>query len=169
MKGTEAMADSPVDFTKIMRSVMGGLKSGADKSQQMAKDLVDGQGSGFDLPGLLGKLGAGGLANQVKSWVGTDTENQPVTPEQVTTALGNEQVQKVADQAGITPEEAARKIAKTLPGMVDQMTPNGMPSMPGAGASSGAGSAAPRSETGSINYSPRTSNPTRSWTRRNRV
>lgn len=133
------MADSPVDFSKIMNSVMGSLKSGADKSNQMAKDLVDGQGSGFDLPGLLNKLGAGGLANQVKSWVGTDTPNEPVTPEQVTSALGNEQVQKVADQAGITPQEAAEKIANTLPDMVDKMTPEGMP---GAAAASSAASAA---------------------------
>jgi uncharacterized protein YidB (DUF937 family) len=143
MKGNKAMADSPKDFSKIMAGLMGGLKSGADKSQQMAKGLVDGQGAGFDLSGLLSKLGAGGLAKQVKSWVGTDTENQPVTPEQITEALGNEQVQKVADQAGITPEEAAQKIATTLPDMVDKMTPNGMPSMQGASAASGASSSMP--------------------------
>ena len=89
---------------------------------------LGGSGSGGNggnpLGGLLEMLTKSGLVDQAQSWVGTG-ENKPVTGEQVQQALPDDTLQKVADQAGVTPEQAAHEIAQTLPQTVDKLTPEG--------------------------------------------
>lgn len=94
-----------------------------DQIGAMFSKMITSVSGGFT--DLVAKLKDGGLADEVKSWVGKG-ENKPVTPEQVTEALGNEKVAEMAEQAGVTPEVAARQVAATLPGMVDKMTPDGV-------------------------------------------
>jgi uncharacterized protein YidB (DUF937 family) len=81
--------------------------------------------AGEKLSGLMDKLGAGGLDDKVKSWVGKG-ENEPVTAEQVTAALGTEEVAAVAKDMGVPENEAASKIAKVLPTLIDKLTPDGL-------------------------------------------
>ncbi|WP_327405124.1 YidB family protein [Streptomyces sp. NBC_01288] len=84
-----------------------------------------GAGSGSNpLGGLLEMLTKSGLAEQKDSWVGTG-QNQAVTGEQIQQALPDETLQKVAEQAGVTPEQAASDLARTLPQAVDKLTPEG--------------------------------------------
>ena len=59
------------------------------------------------LDGLMGKLRAAGLGDQVDSWVSTG-QNQPISPEALCQALGPETVQKLSSSSGID-------IAKLLP------------------------------------------------------
>lgn len=86
------------------------------------KQLTDNIGGG--MTGALDKLKKSNIGEQVQSWIGKG-ENKPVTPEQVTQALGNEQLAKIADQTGVTSEQAAQNLAKKLPSMVDKITPDG--------------------------------------------
>ena len=79
---------------------------------------------GGNVTGLFSKLKDSSLGEHFQSWVGKG-ENKPVTPEQVTDALGNEHLAKIAEQTGVTPEQAAQNIAQKVPGMVDKMTPDG--------------------------------------------
>jgi len=82
-------------------------------------------GNGGDpLGGLMDMLTKSGLADQAQSWVGTG-DNQSVTGAQVRQALPDDTLQKVAAEAGVTPEQAADQIARTLPQAVDKLTPNG--------------------------------------------
>lgn len=74
--------------------------------------------------GLLQAFQQQGMGNAVQSWIGNG-QNQPLSPEQVTQALGHDQVQQVADQAGISHQEASSGIAALLPEIVDKLTPNG--------------------------------------------
>lgn len=74
--------------------------------------------------GLLEKLQSGGLAEQVASWIGTG-ENQPVSGDQIKDALGADNIQQIAQQAGIAPEHATTGLAQLLPQIIDQLTPNG--------------------------------------------
>ncbi|MFD3535124.1 YidB family protein [Streptomyces sp. NPDC058664] len=84
-----------------------------------------GGGSGTNpLGGLLDALSRSGLADQAQSWVGTG-ENQPVSGPQIAGALPDDTLQKVAADAGVSPEEAADQIARSLPRAVDKLTPNG--------------------------------------------
>jgi len=80
--------------------------------------------------GLLEAFQKQGLGGVVSSWVGTGA-NQAVSPEQVQSALGNQQVQEVASKLGVSPQEASSHIAQWLPSVIDHLTPNGQ--VPAAG------------------------------------
>jgi uncharacterized protein YidB (DUF937 family) len=65
-----------------------------------------------------------GLSDQVNSWIGTG-ENQAVSGDQIKAALGDEQVDAIARQAGIEPTHASTGLAQLLPQIIDQLTPGG--------------------------------------------
>ncbi|MFJ3897133.1 YidB family protein [Streptomyces sp. NPDC090083] len=95
-------------------SALGGSQSGSG-----------GSGGGSNpLGGLLDMLTKSGLTEQKDSWVGTG-QNQSVTAAQIQQALPDDTLQKVAEQAGVTPEQAAGDLAQTLPQAVDRLTPQG--------------------------------------------
>ncbi|MFJ9597742.1 YidB family protein [Streptomyces virginiae] len=83
-----------------------------------------GGGAKNPLGGLLDMLTRSGLADQAQSWIGTG-QNQSVSGAQISEALPDETLQKVAAQAGVSPEQAADQIARTLPQAVDRLTPGG--------------------------------------------
>jgi len=97
---------------------MGMLAGGQGGGQQGA---VGGMGG---LGGLLAALQSGGLADQVKSWVGTGA-NAPVSADQVKSALGQDKLAELAQAAGVSHDEAAGHLANLLPQLVDHLTPNG--------------------------------------------
>ncbi|MEY9930410.1 uncharacterized protein YidB (DUF937 family) [Catenulispora sp. GP43] len=86
------------------------------------KQLTDNIGGGMS--GALEKLKNSSIGEQVQSWIGKG-ENKPVNADQMTQAIGQERMEKIAQQAGTTPEKAAQTMADKLPGMVDKMTPDG--------------------------------------------
>ena len=112
---------------QLVGQVMG--KLGAQKQdtapqQQLLGSVMGLIGGTGGLPALLQKLQDNGLQDQVTSWIGTG-ENQPVSGDQIESALGEDTVQEVAQQAGIAPEHAASGLAQLLPQIVDKLTPNG--------------------------------------------
>lgn len=84
--------------------------------------LNDQQSGG--LSGLLQKFQQNGLGDQVSSWIGTG-QNQPVSGDQIENALGHDQVEQIAQQAGMSHEQASGGIAQLLPTVIDKLTPNG--------------------------------------------
>lgn len=76
------------------------------------------------LEGLIEKFQQGGFGNLIASWV-SRAGNLPVNADQITQVLGRDQVQQIADQAGTDTQTAATGLAQILPGLVDQLTPNG--------------------------------------------
>lgn len=74
--------------------------------------------------GLLAKLQAGGLGEAAQSWVGTGT-NQPVSADQLGSALGPDLMGMVARQLGGNNEQASGALADLLPGLIDKLTPQG--------------------------------------------
>jgi uncharacterized protein YidB (DUF937 family) len=74
--------------------------------------------------GLIQKLRESGLEEQVSSWVAKG-QNMPVVGEQIKKALGNEKVVEIASKRGITSEQASDDLARTVPEVVDQVTPDG--------------------------------------------
>jgi uncharacterized protein YidB (DUF937 family) len=86
------------------------------------------------LPGILAKLQAAGLGEAVQSWVGTGA-NQPVSADQLGGALGSDLMGMLAQQLGGNTQQAAGTLADLLPGLIDQLTPQGqMPADNGMGA-----------------------------------
>lgn len=86
------------------------------------KQLTDNVGGGMSE--ALDKLKKSSIGEQVQSWIGKG-ENKPVNADQVTQAIGQDQMEQIAQQTGTTPEQAAQTMAEKLPGMVDKMTPDG--------------------------------------------
>lgn len=84
------------------------------------KRLIGDEGLG----GLVGKFTAAGYDEKVKSWIGIDA-NEPLTKEEVVKTLGDEKVAKVAEEAGLSHEEAATQLADAIPKVVDTLTPEG--------------------------------------------
>ena len=65
-----------------------------------------------------------GMADKADSWVSTG-DNKPVSGSEMRVALGEQEVQQVAQQAGISEDEAADVLAKVVPEVVNNLTPNG--------------------------------------------
>ena len=77
----------------------------------------------------MGALTQGGLGNVASSWVGTG-QNMPVSPDQITSALGGDGgvggiLAQLAQQAGMSHGEAASGLSQILPSLVDKLTPDG--------------------------------------------
>ena len=76
------------------------------------------------LGGLLEKFQQGGLGNVTNSWIGSG-QNQPVSPNQVGSALGPNTIKTLAQQSGLSEDELTKQLSQVLPGVVDKLTPNG--------------------------------------------
>ena len=74
--------------------------------------------------GLLTQLQQGGLGGQVASWLGNGA-NAAISPEQLRSALGSDQVQQMARSAGLPVDQLLAMLAQHLPGMIDKMSPDG--------------------------------------------
>lgn len=118
----------------LLGSAAGGGQGGAggiDLPQVMAlvSQLLQQSGG---LEGLLAKLQAGGLGEAAQSWVGTGT-NQPVSPDALGGALGPDLMGALGGLLGGNGQQASSVLAQVLPGLVDQLTPQGRVPEPGAG------------------------------------
>ena len=76
------------------------------------------------LQGMTSKLTSSGMGKQVQSWIGTG-ENQPVTGQQMQQAMDPNELHSMAQQAGMTDEEAGEQLAQAMPQMVNDATPQG--------------------------------------------
>ncbi|MFF4434556.1 YidB family protein [Streptomyces sp. NPDC001513] len=106
----------------ILGALIGAL--GAGGAGGAGGQAAAGNGANNPLGGLMDMLTKSGLADQAQSWIGTG-ENKPVSADQIKEALPDGALQKAAEQAGVSPEQAADQIAQTLPQAVDKLTPQG--------------------------------------------
>jgi len=76
------------------------------------------------ISGLAQQFAAQGLGHIISSWIGTG-QNLPISPEQLHSILGSEQVRAIAAKVGLSPDAVNAGLAQILPQMVDQLTPDG--------------------------------------------
>jgi uncharacterized protein YidB (DUF937 family) len=107
-------------FSNLLSKVRGGGAQGGLVSELTS--MIGGGGSN-GLGQLVQSLTDGGLGQEVKSWVSTGA-NLPVTPAQITQALGNK-LGPLAQKVGISPAQVASGLSSVLPSVVDKLTPNG--------------------------------------------
>ena len=110
----------------LLGSVMGGMMGGGQQQSanpllQIALQLLQQNGG---LQGVLGKFQQAGYGDQVQSWVGTG-QNLPIDAGALSQIFGQGQLGQIAQQLGVSHEEAAGQLAQALPQVVDRMTPNG--------------------------------------------
>lgn len=125
----------------LLKSVLGGLAAagqggaaapqagGADAIAALAPVLLEmlsgkAAAGGGGLAGLVAQLSQAGLGDIVQSWVGQG-QNLPVSGDQLAAALGEGQLGRLGQAAGLDVSQLGPVLAQVLPGLVDQLTPQG--------------------------------------------
>jgi uncharacterized protein YidB (DUF937 family) len=114
----------------LLGNVLGGLLGGGGGGSPLQSVLMNmlggGQtaGSQGGLGGLASSFQQAGLGNVMQSWIGHGP-NQPVSPGQLQQVFGEDQVQSMAIQSGMTSSDFLSQLSEHLPRAVDGMTPNG--------------------------------------------
>lgn len=98
---------------------LGGMLGGGGLS-----GILSGLGGAGALGALVSQFQQKGLGSQVNSWVGPGA-NQPVAPDQVAHALGEENVQALQRQTGTPRETLLAELSQHLPEAVNELTPQG--------------------------------------------
>jgi uncharacterized protein YidB (DUF937 family) len=111
-------------FDDLLRNAVGGeAHDPAAQSQGLVEGLLDLLGSG-GVDGLARNFERKGLGAEATSWIGTGA-NRPVSPTQITEALGASQVEGLGRRAGLGASASAAAIAAILPALIDKLTPDG--------------------------------------------
>lgn len=109
----QSQTGAPSSLSGISSVLMNLLGSGANSTA--------GEGG---LTSLIARFEQAGLGNIAQSWVGNGA-NQPVSPQQLHTVIGDDHVQNMANQAGMAPHDLLTLLSQHLPQVVDGITPNG--------------------------------------------
>jgi uncharacterized protein YidB (DUF937 family) len=110
--------------------MLGGLMGGGGGSNNILASVLKVVGSqSGGLEGLLSKLTGGGgaskgLVDKAQTWIGTGP-NAPISGDEAEEAVGTQTVEQVAQDAGVSTDEAKHGIAAALPQLVDRISPNG--------------------------------------------
>lgn len=107
----------------VMGSLLGGqsTQGGQNPLMQIALQMLQQNGG---LQGVLGKFEQAGFGQQAQSWVGTG-QNQAIEGGALSQIFGSGQIGQIAQQLGLSHDQAAGQLAQVLPQMIDKLTPNG--------------------------------------------
>ena len=103
-------------LSDLMKGGLGGLLAGGAAGSILSGGLGD----------LLGQLQKGGQGEVADSWVGKG-QNKAISPDDLAGALGADQIDGIAAQAGMSRDDLLQGLSQYLPGVIDQMTPEGRP------------------------------------------
>ncbi len=104
----------------ILSSPLGGSGQQAGGAGQAA----GGAGMSGGIGGLVSTFEQRGLGDIAKSRIGNGP-NKPVSPQQSQGVFGEDQVNGMAQQAGMQPNDFLSQLSRHLPKAVDGATPNG--------------------------------------------
>ena len=99
---------------------------------QVVTGMLSNDGGHGGLGGLVAKFQGAGLGDAMSSWIGGGP-NQPVSGEEVTSALGSGTVADVAAKLGVSHSEAAEQLSQMLPNIINHLTPGGQAPAQGLG------------------------------------
>lgn len=120
-----APAPSPKTINAGMPGAGGGL---SDLLKGGLGGLLAGGAAGSVLSGGLGdlmkQLQQGGQADAANSWVGKGP-NKAISPGDLASALGADQIDSIASQAGLSRDDLLKGLSQYLPDVVDHLTPDG--------------------------------------------
>jgi uncharacterized protein YidB (DUF937 family) len=115
----------------LLDSVLGSVLGGGQQQGGALGSLLpvitgmlsnDGQQGG--LGGLMEKFQQAGMSDQISSWVGKG-ENLPISGDQLSQVLGSGAISDIASKLGVDTSQAGGLLAQALPGIIDQLTPDG--------------------------------------------
>lgn len=76
------------------------------------------------LGGLILRFAASGLGPQVESWI-QPGPNQKLAPRQVRMAVGQQEIERIADDSNLSTRQVELGLATILPRAIDRLTPEG--------------------------------------------
>lgn len=107
---------------KLIQMLMG--RGGQSQLMSVLPGLLGASGGLGGLSGPMGMIQGAGGGDAAKSWI-SKGQNQSVSPDVLKQALGPDQLNRIAAEAGISPKQAASGLSKLLPDVVDKLSPDG--------------------------------------------
>jgi uncharacterized protein YidB (DUF937 family) len=104
----------PGNLGDLLKGGLGGLLAGGAAGTVLSGGLND----------LLKQLQDSGHGEVAKSWVGTG-QNQPISPRDLGSALGADQINSLTSEFGLSRDELLDGLSQYLPQVVDHLTPGG--------------------------------------------
>jgi uncharacterized protein YidB (DUF937 family) len=101
-------------MSDLLKGGLGGLLAGGAAGSILSGGLGD----------LMKQLQQGGQGEAANSWVGKG-ENKPISPGDLSSALGADQIDAIASQAGMSRNDLLQGLSQYLPGVIDHLTPDG--------------------------------------------
>ncbi len=110
-------------FDSLAKNALGGLLGGSSKQDPaaMLSGLLSDSGG---LAGLMEKFKGAGLGDQFSSWIG-DGENKSVSADEVKSAVGMDEIQRLAGNLGMKADTILPLLSQFLPQVIDKLTPKG--------------------------------------------
>ena len=105
-------------------SLAGGGGLGGNPILRMLLPMVAGMLMNGGLQKILGRLQENGKGTKGQSWVAAGP-NEPADADDIRAALSEDELAKIANELGVSEDEAAQAVAQVLPDVVDQVTPEG--------------------------------------------
>jgi uncharacterized protein YidB (DUF937 family) len=106
------------------RATGGGGLEGGNPMLRMLLPMVASMLMNGGLQKLLARFQQQGKGSKAQSWVSTGP-NEPADADDVREALDDQELARIAQQLGVSEDEAAEAVAQVLPDVVDQATPQG--------------------------------------------
>jgi uncharacterized protein YidB (DUF937 family) len=100
----------------VLKGPLGGLLAGGAAGSVISGGLGD----------LLKQLQQNGHGETANSWVGKG-ENKPISPGDLASALGADQIDALSSQSGLPRDELLNGLSRYLPQVIDHLTPDGRP------------------------------------------
>jgi uncharacterized protein YidB (DUF937 family) len=104
----------PGGLSDMLKGGLGGLLAGGAAGSILSGGLGD----------LLNQFQKAGQGDTANSWVGKG-ENKPIAPGDLANALGADQINSIASQAGLSRDELLKGLSQYLPNVIDHLTPDG--------------------------------------------
>jgi uncharacterized protein YidB (DUF937 family) len=101
-------------LSDLMKGGLGGLLAGGAAGSVLSGGLGD----------LLNQFQKAGQGDAANSWVGKG-ENRAIAPGDLANALGADQIDAIASQAGMSRNDLLQGLSQYLPGVIDHLTPDG--------------------------------------------
>ena len=98
----------------LLKGGLGGLLAGGAAGSVLSGGLGD----------LVKQLQQGGQGDAASSWVGKG-ENKSISPNDLASALGADQIDQIASQSGMSRDDLLSGLSQYLPKVVDHLTPDG--------------------------------------------
>lgn len=104
--------------------MLGNAGGGLGGGQGGLGGLLGGGGGAGGLGALVEQFTQAGHGGAINSWIGHG-QNQPIAPHDLGAALGPETVGQLSQQTGMDSSDLLSQLSRLLPGVVDQLTPQG--------------------------------------------